>query len=224
MAGQVKKSGVAKVDTKRTMLISIDVTDGRVLEYNGDEGVKLSWDPFSFRALAEETVRELTEENRLAYYKAKIAAEERAREAERLTRAELEVLSPLEMNSSYRLKIRARGGWHQCWKSPGADFDLAMAGPYKQVRKQKEGENQEPGEENGEVLKLFDGEGRVELIAVECPQHLYEAHLEAMAKKSSRMLVGAKEEFFRSTEEINRRQTNRNARITAIDESGELQA
>jgi len=128
------------------------------------------------------------------------------------------------MNSSYRLKIRPRRGWHQFWKSPGVDFEMAIAGPYKKVRKQKDGEEQEPGYENGEVLKLLDGEGKVELIAVECLLEMYEKHLEAMARKSSRMLVGAKEDFFRATEEINRRQGNRNARIVATDESGDLQA
>jgi hypothetical protein len=224
MAVQTKKSGVTKVDTKRKTLISIDLSDEVVLELDRKGEVALSWDPFSFRALKEETIKELSEESRVAYYKAKIEADERAKEAERKAQADLEVMSPLEMNSSHRLKIRARRGWHQAWKAPGVDFDTAMSGPYKQVRKQKEGESEEPGYENGEVLKLYDGEGKVELIAVECPEELYQQHLLAMARKSSRMLVGAKEDFFRATEEINRKQSNRDSRIIATDESSELQA
>lgn len=219
---KAKKSGVGSAEIGRSMLISIDISDELVIEYNKKEGVRLSWDPFAFRALPNEVVVQLTEENREAYYRAKLQADERAREAERATARDLEVFSPLEMNASHRLNIRARRGWHQCWKAPGVEFDLAMAGPYKQVRKQKEGETAEPGYENGEVLKLFDGDGKVELIAVECPAELYEQHLEAMARKSSRMLVGAKEDFFQATEEINRKQGNKHARITAMDESGEL--
>lgn len=218
-----KKSGVVNLESTGKKLISIDVEDSRVLEWD-KAGVVLTWDPYAFRALKDETVKELTEENRTAYYMAKIRADERAKEATRERERDLEVLSPLEMNAQFRLKIRPRRGWHQCWKSPGVDFDTAMSGPYKQVRKQKEGEEQDPGYENGEVLKLLDGEGKIELIAVECPQEMYEKHLEAMARKSSRMLVGAKEDFFRATEEINRKQTSRDARIVATDESGELQA
>ncbi len=224
MATKSQKSGVKNVETARSVLVSIDISDDKVLEYNKMDGIRLSWDPYAFRTLSDEIVVQLTEENRQAYYKAKFQADDRAREVERIAQQELEVMSPLEMNSSYRLNIRPRRGWHQCWKSPGVDFDMAIAGPYKQVRKQKDGEEQEPGYENGEVLKLLDGEGKVELIAVECPLEMYEKHLEAMARKSSRMLVGAKEDFFRATEEINRRQGNRNARIVATDESGDLQA
>ena len=224
MAAKTQKSGVTTMETRKSSVITVDITDNQILEYNKVEGMRLSWDPYSFRALPDEVVVALTEENREAYYKAKLQADERAREAARIAERDLEVMSPLAMNASYRLEIRPRRGWHQCWKSPGVDFDSAMAGPYKQVRVQKDGEKQEPGYENGEVLKLLDGEGKVELIAVECPQDLYDKHLEAMARKSSRMLVGAKEDFFRATEEINRRQGNRNARITAIDESGDLQA
>jgi hypothetical protein len=224
MAASTKKSGVKNLETGKSVMISIDITDDKVLEYNKIEGMRLSWDPYSFRALKDEIVVQLTEGNREAYYKAKIQADERAKEVERQTQRDLEVLSPLEMNSSHRLNIRSRKGWHQCWKAPGVEFDMAMAGPYKQVRNQKEGEDAEPGYENGEVLKLLDGDGKVELVAVECPLDMYERHLEAMARKSSRMLVGAKEEFFRATEEINRRQGNRNARIVATDESGDLQA
>lgn len=223
--GTGTKKSVHKVEKPRLVTVSVDMGKEEVLRLNQDPAVKLVWDPFAFKELPDDVVRGLTARNMEAYFKAKLEAAARAKEAEAAMKGELEVMSPLEMRAQHRLKIRPRRGWHQAWKAPGADFDAAMAGPYKQVRKpgkdQEEGKV-EPGEESGEVLKLYDGEGKVTLIAVECKQELYEQHLEAMARKSARMITGVKDDFYQATEEINRAQTSKGARIIPMDESGNM--
>lgn len=217
-----KAKGVTGVEQQRVVTVSVDMEKAEILRLDATPGVKLVWDPFQWKELPQEVLKELSPESMEAYFKAKADVALRAKKAEGLVLGEM--VSPLESRASYRLKIRARRGWHQCWKAPGQDFDVAMAGPYKQVRKQKEGENQAPGEENGEVLKILDGEGKVELIAVECPLDLYEQHLEAMSQKSTRMYTATKERFFESVEDINRGVSDKSARIKAVDESGEVQA
>lgn len=219
-----QKKSVGKRAKPTTVMVRLDMEIMEVLRLNQDENVKLVWDPSAFKRLEDEEVRQLTPGNMEAYFKAKIRADEEAAELEKQARLDMDVMSPLEMRSSYRLKIRPRSGWHQAWKAPGPDFDAAMAGPYKQVRKptaQQEKDGYEPGEESGEVLKLLDGEGKVELIAVECRQDLFERHLEAMARKSSQQFAGVKDNFYRAIEEINQKQTNRRARIIPQDKMDE---
>lgn len=220
-----KKKSVPKVEKPRVVTVSVDMGKEEVLRLNQDPMVKLVWDPFAFKELAGDVLKELSEGNLEAYFKAKLEAAARAKEAEAVMKADLEVMSPLEMRARHRLKIRPRRGWHQCWKSPGPEFDAAMAGPYKQVRKPGKDQDEatvEPGEESGEILKLYDGEGKVTLIAVECKQELYEQHLEVMARKSARMIAGVKDDFYQATEEINRAQTSKGARIIPVDESGKM--
>lgn len=224
MAVQGKK-GVPKMENTKKVSISVDDTDEMVLRLNGQEGTILIWDPSSFRELKDEVVKMLSKENMENYFKALFANKAEATKASKAILSD--VFSPLETRSGYRLKIRPRRGWHSCWKSPGADFDGAMAGPYTQVREptaQQEKDGYVPGEESGEVKKLLDGEGKVELIAVECRQELFEQHLEAMSLKSARMYSDVKQGFFKATEEINRQVGGRDCRITPVDESGEMQA
>lgn len=220
-----KEKGVGNVEKLRFISVDVDTTWEEIVGFNSEEGVILSWDPYSFKELDADKVNVLKGQNLENYFKALFKNKERAAVAKKEIISD--ILSPLEGRSEYRLRIRVRKGYHQCWKSPGMDFDNAMAGPYKQVRnptKEQEAAGFEVGYENGDVKKILDGKGDVELIAVECPQELYEQHLEAMSVKSTRMYSDVKEGFFRATEEINRSMTDKKARITAVDNSGEVQA
>ena len=216
-----QKSGVIKAEKKQIVQVSRDRTNQEVLQFNMDSGIQLAWDPEDFRELPPEVERQLEFDNLKSYLKAQFIAREKAKVAA-ATKVEISnPLNPLGMNSEFRLKIRERKGWHQCWKTPGNELDAALAGPYRQVRNQallkdKEGkqvydkhhqmryEDKEPGYENGDVLKLMDENGKVELVAVECPQELFEQYLEYMAEKS-RMMYGAnKDKFVENVEELNR--------------------
>lgn len=217
------KSGV-QMEQVRYETITVDTEVAQLLKLNATPGVKLVWDPFSFKELDADVLKQLNPEAMEAYFKAKADVDKRAKMAQASVLSE--IVSPLESRAGYRLKVRPRRGWHQCWKAPGQDFDVAMAGPYKQVRKptkEQEEKGYEPGEESGEVLKILDGEGKVELIAVECQEHFYKQHLEAMSQKSTRMYTATKERFFEGVEDINRTISDKSARMKPVDESGEVQ-
>lgn len=219
---KTEEKRVAKAERIENITVGIDRTDDVILQLNLDKGVQLEWDELSFRKLPAAIVEQLRPANMKAYLIAETKAEEHAR---RVAKLELpkNPLSPLSGYSEARERIRARAGWHQCWANAGRDFDDKMRGPYKQVRKQKDGENQPAGEENGEVLKRLDGEGKVEAIALECPEHLYLKYLEWMSSQSGVRKTGVKSDFFAAVEGINR-ELPRDQRILPIDDEGELQA
>ena len=228
------KSGVKKVETPQIITISRDRTNEQVLQFNMDTGIRLAWDPDDFRELPEDVARQLTYDNLKSYLKTQYVVKEKAATAAAAGRIEVRnPINPLGMNSEFRLQIRARKGWHQCWKSPGNELEAALAGPYKQVRKQalkkdKDGkqvydkdhqpayEDAEPGQENGEVLKIQDETGKVELVAVECRQELYEEYLEYMAEKSRLMYGANKGKFVENVEEINKN-LKRDNRMKVLD-------
>ena len=215
------KSGVKRPEPVQNVKVSRDRTNEQVLQFNADPGMVLQWDPEDFRELPPEVERQLTFDNLKNYLKAQYVAKEKATAAA-ATRVEVaNPLNPLGMNSEFRLRIRERRGWHQCWKTPGMELDAALAGPYRQVRKQalakdKEGkqlydkhhqmlyEDKEPGYENGDVLKLQDENGKTELVAVECPAEMFEKYLEYMAEKSRLMYGANKNRFVENVEEMNR--------------------
>lgn len=216
------KNGVDKTNLLQTVTISVDKSNEEILQLNMDSGMELSWTGDSFRKLPEEVTGKLTTSNLKSYLKAEIAAEGKAKAATKV-QVLANPFNPVKGNAEAREYIRPRKGWHQSWKNPGRDFDEAMLGPYKQVRKQAEGEKKEPGYETGEVFKRLDGEGKVEAIAVECREEDYKAYLEWMSQESSRRFTGVKSSFFEKTEAINRG-LGRGERITPFDDSGELQA
>jgi len=224
-----KKSGATKVEKPQMISITLDRTNEQVLQFNMDEGLELVWDEDSFRELPEEVERQLRHANLKNYLKVQFQVKQKAEKAAGLVKID-NPLNPLGMNTEFRLRIRARRGWHQCWKTPGNELDAALAGPYKQIRKQKDTgrkdqygeailEKQEPGYENGEVLKLMDENGKVELVAVECPLELYDKYLEYMAEKSRRMYSANKNKFAENVEELNRK-LDKDKRMKVIDEGG----
>jgi len=221
------KSGVAKQEKRQKVEVGFDRTDEQVLQFNLDKGIELVWPEEGFRELSETVERQLSHDNLKNYLKAQFKAKEKAKKA---TVEISNPVNPLGMNSDFRLKIRERKGWHQCWKSPGLELDAALAGPYRQIRKQKETgakdkygeavlEKQEPGYENGEVLKLMDENNKVELVAVECPNELFEKYLEYMAEKSRLMYNANKGRFAENVEELNTK-LDRDHRMKVIDEGG----
>jgi hypothetical protein len=224
---KAEENGSAVVEQVQRVTVGIDRNNEQVLQLNMDNGVELVWEPGNFRKLPESVVNALGKENLKRYLKAEVLAEEASRKAAKRVQVVGNPLmrNPLSGYSEYREEIRARRGWHQCWANPGRDFDEKMRGPYKQVRKPtdaQEKEGFEPGEENGEVLKRMDGEGKVEAIALECPQHLFEQYLQWMSDKSSLKRTEIKNDFFGKVEGINR-DLPRDKRIMPMDDDGDVQ-
>lgn len=224
--GSEEKSGVGKVEKVQKVKIGFDRTDEQVLQFNQDTEVELIWDEDDFRELSEAVERQLRYQNLKNYLTVKVKNESKAKKA--LEVQAVSLVDPLGMNADYRLKIRPRRGWHQCWKSPGMEFDSAMAAGYKQVRKRKATgkkdkygedilENVEPGYENGEVLKIMTEDGKVELIAVEVEEQRFRDHLKWMSEKSTSMYRGNKQRFNENVEELNRR-LDPDKRMRVIDE------
>jgi hypothetical protein len=230
----MKDNGVRKAASKQKITITVDRTNEQVLVFNQDKDIELVWVEDSFRELPEEVERQLRHDNLKRYLIVQTLVSEKAKRAVSEPKIE-SMIDPLGMNSDFRLRIRSRRGWHQCWKTPGNEFDAAMQGPYKQVRKQaemkgKDGkavldkwgqpklEEKEAGEENGEVLKLIGEDGKVELIATECPQELFGKHVEWMAEKSRAMYDSNKDKFRESVETLNVN-LEKSKRMKVIDDS-----
>jgi hypothetical protein len=209
MKDDKKGQGVLDSGQVQSVQVTIDMTEERLLQFNQDEKVRLVWDEDGFRELGEVIERQLSYDNLKSYLIVKQKVEAKAKKAvETITGFEPAKLQ-LQDWATYRLKIRERKGWHPYWASPGADFDMRMAlGVYKQVRKHKvDGQDKdlEPdvkaGEETGEVLKLLDGDNKVELVAMECRQEFYEEVVSDMSKQSVARFTNQNESFASTIEE-----------------------
>lgn len=224
VVAKVKENGAGKVEQAQVVAVSVDRSDSEILQLNLDKKVQLAWSSAQFRKLDEAVWKQLSPDNMKEYLKAEAVfdMEQRA-----INSTRVEVLSnpfnPIEGDSEFRLKIRARKGWHPCWKSPGMEFEAAMAGPYKQVRKPTDAQKKdgfEPGYESGEVLKIVDAKGDVELIAVECPEELFEKYKEYVSQKSVRRFQKITEDYASGIEDINRGMKRKDGRIVPLDGSG----
>lgn len=219
-----RESGVVRAEHKAPKLVGIEVTDQQVLQFNMMDDVELIWEGDAFRKLSDEVQNQLKPENLKRYLRADLAAEERAEAFLRKTKVR-NPFNPLQGEAETREFIRARPGWHQCWKNPGREYDTAMLGPYKPVRmksKEQEASGCVSGDEKGEVLKRMDAENKVEAIACECPQELFEEYLSWMDAESTRRYQGLTEDFRGSIEEINRKTSRSDARIIPIIDGKEL--
>lgn len=207
-------SGVGIVETRQKVIITFDRTDEQVLQFNMDKNLVLNWDEDRFRELPETVTRQLSYENLVAYLVVQTHVKEKKEGKKKPSKIEVQSINPLGMNTSYRLRIRERSGWHQCWKAPGGELEAALAGPYKQIRKQKATgkkdaygeevlETEEPGYENGEVLKILNDENKVELVAVECTEEVFKAGMEWQAKESRSRYRANTDKFTTTIEEIN---------------------
>ena len=219
------KEVVAEVAQPQKVIVGLDRSYEQVLLLNADPSVELEWVPKEqqFRRLSPAVVEQLTPSNMRNYL---IAETKFDIEMSKRVKVLSNPFNPLMPDSAFREKIRARKGWHQCWAGPGGDAETKLAGPYKNVRKpsdaQERGQKFEPGEEAGEILKRMDGNGLVEAIAVECPEHLFQEHLEWVSQKSRASVVQQKEQYFGKVEEINR-DLPREKRIVPIDDAGDVQ-
>jgi hypothetical protein len=193
----------------QSVKVLIDMTDERILQFNQDSKVRLTWDEGSFRELPEVIEKQLTFENAKAYIIVQQRVKEKAEKAAAtITGFEAPMLDMQDW-AQYKLNIRKRAGWHSYWAAPGADFDMRMGiGVYKQVRKHKVdalGNDLEPsaapGDETGEVLKILDGDNKVELIALECPEEFYLKVIDSMSKQSVARYQSQKEGFEQTIEE-----------------------
>lgn len=203
--------------------VSRDISNEKVLQLNIDEKVVMEWDVESFRELPEDVELQLRPKNLKNYLTVKIRIGERVKEVEEKIAVDDDDLDDMDFMADYRLRTRQRRGWHTYWAAPGPDFDRCVAsGYYKQIRKQLEDEDREPGYENGEVLKILDGDGKVELIAMECPVEYYEKRIQRMATKSKERYAANKEAFATVVEEEINVRAPREARMNVYDENGKI--
>jgi hypothetical protein len=221
---KVKENGAGKVEQPQIVVVDVDRSDSEILQLNLDKKVQLTWSTGLFRKLDEAVWKMLSPDNMKEYLKAE-AVFDMEQKAIASTRVKVltDPFDPIEGDSNFRLKIRARRGWHPCWKSPGMEFEAAMSGPYKQVRKPTKEQIEkgfEPGYESGEVLKIIDGKGDVELIAVECPEELFEQHKEYISQKSVRRFQKITEDYASGIEDINRGMKRKDGRIVPLDGDG----
>jgi hypothetical protein len=87
-------------------------------------------------------------------------------------------------------ELRFRAGWHQTWIR-GEDVDKMRGAGFRIMRKQKLNKYkqpvyEEPGYETGEIIEVLEGDGN-KVVAMECPEELHTAHVNAMSAKSRRL-------------------------------------
>lgn len=223
---EVQESGANGMEQRSTKLISIADTDELILQYNQMADLDLDWDRGAFRRLKPEVQEQLRADNLRRYVKAEIRADEEAKKA-----ASVKVVSnpmnPITGYADYAEYIRPRKGWHQAWKNAGRDYEAAIMGPYKPVRepteKQKK-EGYEPGEESGEIKKRVedDGNKRTDVIAVECPQEIFEQYINYMAEASSNRFTQIQETYAGELEQINRNVNRRDAKVIPMIDGKEV--
>jgi hypothetical protein len=205
-------------------VVSVDKSDREILQLNTDPGFQMEWDPDDFRPLPEEIWTQLTPKNIASYSRAKALFDNaRLQKRSKNNRVLVNPMNPIEGDSEARLRIRKRPGWHQCWKNPGREYEAAIAGRYVPVKKLGEKQDKasvKPGNEDGEILKLFTSDGAVEQIAVECPEEVYQEYLQYMSEASLARTGSVPEEFAGGIEQINRTIGKPNTRIEALDGQG----
>jgi hypothetical protein len=169
-----------------------------IIEWSQSEE-KVVFDWHSLPELSQETLEQLREEDRNAYY-AQIGRREQAKkvahelEYEHEIKVEDSLLDTLGGNAGRKLEHRKRKGWHQTWKRPD-EFDDAQEYGFRPVRENKEGENREPGYERGPVRKIPRHSDTPELIEMEIPEDVYMRHLMAVGHLSRSKYQAHKENF-----------------------------
>jgi len=177
--------GGGEVATTPKGLVGVDAKIADVLQLEQEGPV--SFDPAAMPVFAEDDVRQLGYETVKAYHIALGArkSQEKLKRQEVRGIAALSVKDPLEFSSKAR-RLRPRRGWHQTWARSDL-FDDMMEVGYRQVRKPKEGTEEGPGEETGEVIKYVDGQkdGQpIYAIQVEIPEAVYWEHERVVGYKS----------------------------------------
>jgi hypothetical protein len=222
MAQTTTKKSVTKSDVKAgkpdVRVVTVDTAEEDIVKWD-QEGFELKFDPTSFLPLKDEITEEFRHGNKRNYFVAEAHYKEREKseEGKEAETSTFGILDPLAGSEEYRLATRKRRGWVPCWKAPW-EFDAALRLGYKQIRepdeKQLDGEPYEPGQERGAVKKIGrvrdeHGEMDCELIAMEIPYEVHQAHLEAVAAKSQVAKGAIKEQF---------KETVRRAKMVPYDE------
>lgn len=220
---------VEKMEQDGEVIVGIDNNYEEILAFD-KKGMDISFDVERFIELDDEQVSAFSPRTQKAYWK----AQGRKEAVKPVKREGIEIVeNPLGNSSSayaHRLKIRQRTGWHTYWAKPGADYERCMAsGAYTQVRKPSDkqlNEGYEPGYEDGEVLKIMDSEGKVELIALECREEAYQQYLKWMSQQSAMRYGAIKTDYAKATEDINRSAPRGSGKIIPgeVGEDGQFKA
>jgi hypothetical protein len=200
-------NSLEKVEQVQKVHIGVDKSVPVVLSLNQDKGMDLVWDANDFKKLPMNAVEQLRLDNLRRYITAEVQYDAAVKARAAQPKILRNPLNPMASYASKREFIRARTGWHQCWAAPGRDFEAKVSGPYKQIRKptaEQEKVGFKPGEEEGEILKRYDSEGKVEAIAVELPQQVYEDWLEYCSAASGVKKQEVRASFMNEIEDINR--------------------
>jgi hypothetical protein len=209
---KAKSKNVKKAVKKpKKMVPRIDTEPSEILEWVRSGG-DVQFDADDLPTLSEEELGELP----YAAVKEYKAARKKKEEAALSSISDIETLSG---NAKTKLKLRERRGYHQTWKRPDEFTDAKERG-YVEIREKKK-EDEKPGYETGEVIKIYKGQGDIELIAMEVSQERYDNHVRLMTKKSREAYRGNKEGFATSVEQYNRG-VPKEARARIFDEEGDV--
>lgn len=184
---QVSQGGEAPKE-RGMIVVPVDIRPEDLLSLDEKDEVDLVFDPELMPDLDDEVLQKLSYVTKRAYFVAWGAGqrkrEERARERDRKDKPPtLWVNDPLDVAQARRSKLlRPRKGWHQT-TCRNDEFDEFMSVGYRVIRQSKEGKDEAPGEETGEVLKVKEDE-KITIIAVEIPEDVYHQHLRAVSYKS----------------------------------------
>ncbi len=199
-------------DKEKVVQVTLDMGEQRVVELIED-GFQIGFSGDDFLELSDRVVDLLDRKSLQRYFiaKTKVIMDKREGDVKRPDYArspvhEYDVSDPMRHSVTDSLKdVRKRGGWHICWKDP-RDLDACLRVGYKQVRdpdkkqqelidSKKKVKEDFAGEEKGEV-KMIGRRDNPELIAMECPQDLFDQHMFAVGYASSGRHAENKEEFF----------------------------
>lgn len=195
-----KSNTVGKATEKK--LVNKSTKDADVLKWDM-EGHTLLFSVDDLKVLSNAFVAELSEPNKERYLEAKATA------AGREVQQHVSVESPLADLHAHKLKLPGRKGYHQTWID-GRFVDDYKAIGYTPVMRRK-----------GEVLKFEETEKngtKHDMVAMEIPEHLYNAHMRATYLRDKQAVEGHKESFKAEVDAINSRLGGRGKEVKPIVE------
>lgn len=196
--------------TKEKKLVNSATRDEDVLQWDM-EGHVLLFSADDLKLLTQSFVAELSDENKERYLEAKATAAGR-----QIVNDRVEIESPLSDIHAKRLQLPGRKGYHQTW------IDGRFASDYKAMG--YEPVYRDPAKKSKGFLKFEETEAngtKHDMVAMEIPQHLYEAHLQALRLKDLQAVEGHKDEFRRRVDALNSRYGGRGKEVTPFVEETE---
>lgn len=203
----------------KTIVTSV-LSDVEVLQLDS-EGEELLFSSDDLKVLNDTLVAELSEGNRERYLAARASAS-----GERKRSVMPEITSPIADINEMRLALPERKGWHRTWLD-GRFKEVWLEQGYRRLCKGADGRPVSESEATGSsretytITEVNPNTTKVQLVAVEIPEHVYLAHLEATELKDRSATEHAKEQFQRRVEDLNSRYGGHGKKLTAVVQEGE---